>query len=850
MPTIIRLVLLALLATSSHASQAAQYRVGGNGGACQFPTIQAAINAAALNPGSDDILIARNATYSAQALTISGQTVRLMGGYANCVQVTADTTRTILSGAGGSAVSVITVLAEATVALQALTITGGDEATSVNGFGGGIDISGNAFVSLNNVDVSSNAAGFGGGISVTASAGTFNPSQLAIIEDVVIRDNAGNHAGGGIYCANSWINMFWANSTIYQNRAGSATSLDKPGGGIRAQNCKINIATSSLVGTISGNTATGAGGGVSITGSDATMSLYNKNPNTPLSIIGNTANGVGGALDIRDSAQVYGFDIVIADNISRTGGGAVSLYDSDGNRRTKFVMQGTLNGSPAGAVNCSASFDCNRINGNIARTVAGAQLPAAAIRFSGETDNGSNGIAEFELYGTRLTGNIGESLSYAVGASWGRFDGTLIDNNTVSIHLLDIGAAGSFAVTNSTISNNSLPNGAVIRGFATELRRSLIWQPGRDLFSHPGGGNNGAGTVTYTVSNNLHGVTPDASNVIIANPMFVNAGGGDFHLAAGAPAIDYATPSGAHSRDRFARNIDLTLEPNPVGLTQDAGAYEKQSDDGYNAAPVITLPAASLTTAEDSFVFISGYALNDPNGDVDGRLVMGVARASGGFQSFWFGDTSYVESSTDPADTFFPNNVAITGPMASITNHPINGTGGSFFYPKPNVNGPISISLQLHDLGNTGFGGNLIDSEVMVIDVIPVNDKPAFKANVPILRAAGTSGLQIVNLGAHINDLVFGPADESAQTIAAWEFVALVDDEFGVLAATPSLTGDGFLAFQLSGVGDEDCQCGSAFFSARIRDNGGTANGGIDTSNAEVFEIRVTANGLFANGFE
>src|SRR5687767_8453962 len=77
-------------------------RVGGGGG-CDTTSIQAAINGALPANGITNIKIARNIAYNAQQLDINGRNVRLIGGYADCNQVTPDATRTLLNGAGGSA---------------------------------------------------------------------------------------------------------------------------------------------------------------------------------------------------------------------------------------------------------------------------------------------------------------------------------------------------------------------------------------------------------------------------------------------------------------------------------------------------------------------------------------------------------------------------------------------------------------------------------------------------------------------------------------------------------------------------------------------------------------------------
>jgi hypothetical protein len=63
--------------------------------------------------------------------------------------------------------------------------------------------------------------------------------------------------------------------------------------------------------------------------------------------------------------------------------------------------------------------------------------------------------------------------------------------------------------------------------------------------------------------------TTNERHAVAANPMFVNAAAGDFHLNAGSPMIDKATAMTLfnYDKDGVAR---------PTGLGVDIGAYEKK----------------------------------------------------------------------------------------------------------------------------------------------------------------------------------------------------------------------------------------------------------------------------------
>ena len=64
--------------------------------------------------------------------------------------------------------------------------------------------------------------------------------------------------------------------------------------------------------------------------------------------------------------------------------------------------------------------------------------------------------------------------------------------------------------------------------------------------------------------------------------------------------------------------------------------------------------------------------------------------------------------------------MTITGTMASI-NAALNGL---VYLPGANFNGLATLTLTTNDLGNTGTGGALTDTDSVAITVNPVNDSP------------------------------------------------------------------------------------------------------------------------------
>lgn len=586
----------------------------GSGAGCNVATIQAAINSASPVNGITNIKISRNLTYTGQQLNITSRNVRLIGGYANCTQIDPDTTRTVVSGAGGSANTVITVLGTSgAVGFYNLEIIAGDEVTNNTGKGGGVAIGGgpHALIYFENTWIHDNQAGYGGGIWVeNENSSNANDVFVRIGDNTRIYANYGAYGGGGIWCRNAKVNMTGSvNATIgtaiYQNTTAgtvNSTVINGSGGGIRAENCVMNIATRSnisLLGTISQNIAGGNGGGISVSGERAKINLYTQDAGRPTSIVQNEAGGVGGGIDIGSSATVNAYDVIVGSNTARVGGGGISMFDNDDDPAATVVMTHSLVGAPnvAGspegvAVNCNATQHCNRISGNAAIATNGTRQPGAAARVSADNTIATNGSrAELTLSGTEISSNEGESLVrlYLGGDnsfSEAQLDGTLVIGNIVTGTLLhnpddEFRFVGYLGIINATIAGNTIGGTDVIRTADNyRLRNSIVWQPGKRVLNVLNASASAA-KIDYLLASDLLGI-PASTHNLVADPQFVNAVTGDYRLRLGSPAIDYAplftdlsSVTYRGTADNLERVVDLGSVSNEFGA-QDLGAYERQ----------------------------------------------------------------------------------------------------------------------------------------------------------------------------------------------------------------------------------------------------------------------------------
>ncbi len=862
----------ALLALASGAVMAdVDVRVGAGGG-CATSSIQNAINGAVPANGITNILIARNATYQTDWLNITSKNVRLIGGYENCLDTTRDDVRTVIDGAGGRQDSVIKVRGTSSVvAFYNLDIVNGDALSSGGRNGGGVEIEDgpHALVYFENTWIANNRAAEGGGLWIKNEVSSNTNDVFVVIgsntrlfgNQATAQATFGTGDGGGLFCFNARVSMVSGTNTLIGSHIADNVASGS-GGGIRAENCVMNIAARHInLGTLSGNTADANGGAISVSGGRSVINLYNTNADAPTLIDDNSARGVGGGIDIGSSARVNAYDIIISNNTSfGAGGGAVSVFDNDATPHATFLMKGTLGGAPnvAGspegvAVNCTNSRQCNRISGNNVFTPASNDRPGAAIRASAGGGDQSDQVFVY-LEGTHINSNEGKNLIDMSGDEvFVSLNGVSVTNNTLYEYAFQAASnLHQLRVFNSTIAGNLIQGSATFRSsmdgsapsatFGTQFKRSIHWQPGKQIYSVVSGTVNGANT-DFVLSNDLGSLPTSTHNMENQNPLFVGNGIYPYQLTLNSPAVDWVSANANDpTADHLPRVKDLVSNSNDFG-PQDLGAYELQLEGDVNIAPVLTLPAA-LTVNEDSLGtgLIFGFNLSDGDGDVDGRLTLSVPRASAGIDALMYPiEISVTGTSIDPNDTWYPNVVTLTGQMDSIVNTTNTFTAFLLFNPKPDFNGSVPVTFALSDLGNTGLGGELVDTEIWTVNVTSINDRPFFTLAQSSI-ATSILGVQSV---AFANIARTGPANESAQSLINWEIVAgSFDDPDDAIEGTPSLSSSGVLTFQTRGAGQ-------ATLSLSVRDDGGVANGGVDGAlPLPVTIIMQGTSAIFANGFE
>jgi hypothetical protein len=167
-------------------------------------------------------------------------------------------------------------------------------------------------------------------------------------------------------------------------------------------------------------------------------------------------------------------------------------------------------------------------------------------------------------------------------------------------------------------------------------------------------------------------------------------------------------------------------------------------------------------------------------------------------------------------------------PALFATQPAVAGDGTLTFTPAADANGIANVTVTAHDDGGTANGGADVSAPAtLTVTVSPVNDVPGFTAG-PNQSAVSLLGAQTVSGWA--TGITPGPANESSQNVT----FSVTNNNPGLFAVQPAVTSNGTLTYTPAFLA-----VGSATVTVRAVDDGGSANGGGDTSPAQTFTIAI-----------
>lgn len=553
---------------------------------------------------------------------------------------------------------------------------GGDGASGrLGGFGGGIYLTGPA--TLTNVTVDGNSTGDGGtGINAGLSGG-----------------NSGY--GGGIYIANA---ATLTNLTVTNNTTGNVVRGNAgDGGGLYFFSGTATLTNSIISNNHTGNGSgflaySGFGGGIA---NNATLTISN-------SLISGNTTGSNGA--------------------SGQGGGGAGI-------RNTFLLK---------LINSTVS-------GN---TVGSTDSPGLT--------NAGGGISNWTtitITNCTITGNTASNNINGVAGNFSDSNTTTISNTIIAQN----GSAGSFEVDGpfASLGHNLIGNGEGATGFVAS-----------DL----------VGTMATPINAMLGPLTADGLTKV-------------HQLLPGSPALD----AGDNALAKDANSNPLTTDQRGAGRIADS-------------------PDADSTATVD----IGAWEFRSTLEDIADKTTLEDTKIT---FSFGLGDTG--PSVTSVTATSSNHAVLIDD---SIT---ISGSGGARtmeIMPNHEQSGTTTITVTV----NLSGGGTATDT--FVLTVLPVNDVPFFLLTITSDAVAEDSGTRTV---PNMTSLMFAGLSEADQVLSfqvtnntnpsLFSVAPAINPTTGTLTYTPAAN-----------------TFGSADITVVLKDDGGTANGGVDTSTPATFKITVT----------
>jgi VCBS repeat-containing protein len=380
------------------------------------------------------------------------------------------------------------------------------------------------------------------------------------------------------------------------------------------------------------------------------------------------------------------------------------------------------------------------------------------------------------------------------------------------------------AATIGVLANDTDPDGdaLAVTAVGTPAHGTARLNADGTITYTPAANYNGLDSFTYTIGDG-HGGSDTATVSLTVTP--VNdppVAGPDGYaldedqslsvpLAAGVLANDTDTDgdplsatlgTGPTHAASFNLNADGSFTYTPAANYNGADSFTYTVSDGHGGTATGTVPLTVRPVNDLPAAAADAYTVNE-----DTALTVPAA-------------TGVLANDTD-ADGDALTAVLVGGPAhGSLALNP----DGSFAYtPAANYYGTDSFTYKPND--GTGDGNTV----TVALTVNPVNDAPSFVpgANQTVAEDSGPR-----TVAGWATGISAGPANEAGQALT---FVVVGNSNPGLFSAGPAISPTGTLTFTPA----PDAY-GTATVQVRLRDDGGTANGGVDQSPIQTFTITVT----------
>lgn len=635
---------------------------------------------------------------------------------------------------------------------------------------------------------------------------------------------------------------------------GNATAA--PGGGIWQTGGSLTLRDVIINGNATGNGGTdlssggsfggwgGFGGGIFASGTLTMTDCVISNNTTGN---GGTGGGFGGSGG-RGAGIYFAPGTLTLNNVTitgnRTGNSGGPTSGNSGYGGGMWLGTDTSIAGPATNVNMSHVTVTNNSTGNNITTGdagggAGIYVSQASVTLTDSTvSNNHTGDANPSSFSG--TAGSGGGI-FNVGALTVR--NSLISGNTTGDSVSGSNSTGggisnhfSLILINTTVSGNSTGAGPSMGGGIFSTSSVTLFNCTVTANTTPDGNGNGvtgsAGNIilgnTIIAGNGSAGNNTDLNNPLFTPPSFNSQGFNLIGNADGASGFNFAgdqTGTGAAPinpqlgplSNNGGPTLTHALLPGSPALDAGSNALARDPNDPLStdqrgsARIVDSLDADTIATVDiGAFEFAPDFqTISDQTTNEDTPINVSFNAGDGGP-----GITSVTATSS--------NTVVV--PNANLV---FSGSSGAFrtlqITPAANQSGITTITLTI----NLSGGGSIIDE--FQLTVLPVNDAPTFTKGADQTVSEDAGAQTIANWATAISA---GP-NEGVQTVS---FNVTNNTNAGLFSAAPAVSETGTLTYTPAANA-----FGSAVITIVLKDNGGTANEGQDTSVAQTFTINVTS---------
>ena len=773
-----------------------------------------------------------------------------------------------------------------------LTVGGGGTSTTVSGVisgSGNLAKAGNGTLTLSGTNTYSgtttvsagtlaatNSASLGtaGGGTTVASGGALSIQGGITLAENLTLSGTGSFGSGALINASGTNTLSGAVAlaadTSIETSAGTLTlsgvvsggfALTKNGTGTLVLNATN---TNSGATTVSAGTLAGTGtvGGALTIASGATLSPGVAGPGT-LTVNGNLVIASGGILsaNINGTTAGSGYDQVVVNGTVDVTGATLSttlgftpalndsfrLIDNDSSDSINGTFSGLAEGAMSGALQASyVGGDGNDITltlinnaptgvGNLTLTAinedaaspAGTAISALTGYSFQDADSGATSP------GILVVGNTANAATEGVwqyssdgGANW-KAIGTVADGATA------LALANAAQVRFVPAANyNGAPPALSIRVLDNTYVAAFSTTTGGTETRVTADSSANGGTTAISGNINTLGTSITAVNDV---PAFTKGADQTVNEDAGAQTVaGWATGLSTGPADESGQTLSFTTSNNNNALFSVQPAIDSNGNLSYtpaanaNGTATVTVSIrdsggtanGGVDTSTTQIFTITVTSINDVpaftkgadqavNEDAGAQAVAGWATGLSSGPANESGQTlSFVTSNTNNA-------------LFSVQPN-IDSNGNLSYTPEANANGAATITVTFSD-----SDGGSSTTQTFTITVNPVNDAPGFTKGAD-QAVNEDAGAQTVTGWA--TGLSTGPADESGQTLS----FTTSNNNNGLFSVQPTIDSNGNLTYTPAANAN-----GTATVTVSIRDSGGTANGGADTSATQTFIITV-----------